>query len=161
MNADNEGYTPNTVTTDWGAAKLLKHAKRDTGKGLSGAKFEVYNSTNGACATLGSKITVNGATEFTSNSNGVVDIAGLYVGKNSETASRVYCVVETRSTSGLRPERRCPSDHRHPGAFATGTYTLSIPNTPSKGPNLPLTGGQGTMLFLIAGVAIIGVQVAR
>ncbi|WP_286268104.1 SpaH/EbpB family LPXTG-anchored major pilin [Brooklawnia propionicigenes] len=156
VNDDTEGYTPNTVTTDWGAAKLLKHAKNDTTKVLSGAKFEVYNSTNGACATLGSKITVNGATEFTSNSSGVVDIAGLYVGKNSETASRVYCVVETEAPLGYELNNAPQAITVLPGAYAQGDYTLSIPNNPAKGPSLPLTGGQGTMLFLIAGVAIIG-----
>lgn len=154
VNDDEEGYTPNTVTTAWGAAKLLKHAKGDTGKGLSGAKFEVYNSTGGACSTLGSKVAVNGTTEFASNSSGVVDIAGLYVGKNSETASRVYCVVETQAPAGYVLDSTPKALTVTPGVVTA--IPLPIPNTPTTGPGLPLTGGQGTMLFLIAGVAIIG-----
>lgn len=156
VNDDTEGYTPNTVTTDWGAAKLLKHAKGDTSKVLSGAKFEVFNSTNGACTTLGDKVTVNGATEFTSDANGVVDVPGLYVGKNGEPTSRVYCVVETVAPAGYVIDTTAKAITVYPGAVAAGEYSLSIENVPSAGPNLPLTGGQGTMIFLIAGVAIIG-----
>ena len=156
VNDGAEGYTPNTVTTDWGAAKLLKHAKGDTGKVLSGAKFEVYNSTSGACDTLGAKVAVNGATEFISNASGVVTIDGLYVGKNGDPASRVYCVVEIEAPAGYVLDSAPQPITVLPGSYAQGEYSVSIPNTPAKGPNLPLTGGQGTMLFLIAGVAIIG-----
>lgn len=156
VNDDTEGYTPNTVTTDWGAAKLLKHAKGDTGKVLSGAKFEVYNSTSGACDTLGAKVAVNGATEFISNASGVVTIDGLYVGKNGDPASRVYCVVEIEAPAGYVLNSAPQPITVLPGSYAQGEYSAPIPNTPAKGPGLPLTGGQGTMLFLIAGVAIIG-----
>ena len=85
-----------------------------------------------------------------------MDIAGLYVGKNSETASRVYCVVETEAPLGYELNNAPQAITVLPGAYAQVDYTLSIPNNPAKGPSLPLTGGQGTMLFLIAGVAIIG-----
>lgn len=150
-----EGYTPNTVSTDWGAAKLLKHAKDNTAQGLSGAKFEVYNSSNGACSELGSKITVNDATEFISDSSGVVDIPGLYVGKNSETPSRVYCVVETQAPAGYVLDRSPKAITVTPGVVAGETYTLPIPNTPTEGPNLPLTGANGQLLALIGGGSLV------
>ncbi len=155
VNDDTEGYTPNTVSTDWGAAKLLKYdAKGNTAQGLSGAKFEVYNSSNGACSELGSKITVNDATEFTSNANGVVDIAGLYVGKNGNPASRDYCVVETQAPAGYVLDNTPKLITVHPGAVAGG-YTLEIPNTPTTGPNLPLTGANGQLLALIGGGSLV------
>ena len=91
---------------------------------------------------------------FASNSSGVVDIAGLYVGKNSETASRVYCVVETQAPAGYVLDSTPKELTVTPGVVTA--ISLPIPNTPTTGPGLPLTGGQGTMLFLIAGVAIIG-----
>src|SRR5690606_11412350 len=90
-----------TARTQWGSAEILKHQAGSTAKTLAGATFELYNSTSGACTTLGSQVTINGETEFGSNASGIVAFAGLFVGNGDVPADRVYCAVETVAPVGF------------------------------------------------------------
>lgn len=46
-----------------------------------------------------------------------------------------------------------------PGGLAEGVYSGNgqIDNTPVNGPDLPLTGAQGTALFTMAGLALVAI----
>lgn len=151
-NTGGENVKIGEASTQWGPVKLLKHQAGNEGKGLKGAVFEVYNTTDN-CATLGTKVTVNGQTTFTSGDTGAVDIAGLYVGKNGAPAERTYCVKETVAPAGyqLDPTPRAVVVK----AENTASTTYKVPNSPVAGPNLPLTGSTGTMAFGIVGLGLI------
>ena len=144
------------ATTEWGPVKLMKHDAGDKNKGLAGAKFAVYNvNESNDCATLGTKVSVNGVLEFHSDANGIVNIPGLYVGKNGGQTERTYCVVETAAPAGYVLD-----DTPRPvvvKAEATASVTYEVPNTPTTGPDLPLTGASGTMLMTVGGLGLVAV----
>ncbi len=157
---DNDGvedFELGRAITNWGPARLLKHEKNNEAKVLKGAKFEVYKvGANNDCAPLGDKVTVNGVTEFISDADGQVNIAGLYVGKNGVPTSRDYCVKETVAPSGYSISNADPVKITVTSAALTaGFYNAKVPNTPVEGPNLPLTGASGTVLMTVGGLALL------
>ncbi|EPH03749.1 fimbrial isopeptide formation D2 domain-containing protein [Propionibacterium sp. oral taxon 192 str. F0372] len=75
----------NKVEQSWGAAQIVKK-DADNAKALSGASFQIYESDApyaGACGTTktGDPISINGVDTFTSDADGIVSIAGLFVDK--------------------------------------------------------------------------------
>ncbi|MBK8463628.1 MAG: SpaH/EbpB family LPXTG-anchored major pilin [Nigerium sp.] len=168
VNDQQEGYTPDEVQTNWGQAKLLKRDVNDATKVLAGATFQVYNvNANSTCAPLGTgplnvltNVPTTGATAnaFVSDANGVVNIPGLWVGSN-DVLSRGYCVVETVPPSGYVRDLTPKLITVTPGGLAEGVYSGNgqIDNTPVNGPDLPLTGAQGTALFTMAGLALVAI----
>jgi len=44
-------------------------------------------------------------------------------------------------------------------AGATATYTATVTVTNNQGFTLPKTGGMGTVMFTVAGVALVGIAV--
>ena len=157
-NTGGEDVQTGEADTDWGDAKLLKHETGNESAVLQGAEFQVYDvNADGTCSAPleGSPLTVSGQSTFVSGTDGVVTIAGLYVGKNGETPSRGYCVVETKAPAGYVVDSTPKSITVTPGAIASGTYNLKVPNPPVKGPDLPLTGSTGTAMFIAGGAALI------
>lgn len=134
--------TTNTPQTKWGPLAVVKRdaATQNT---LAGAVFEIYDAKNGT------KV----AGPFTTDSGGRFDIDGLWVG-NDAAASKDYWVKETRAPAGYV----LPADPwTKATVVAQGTAspaTLSISNTQQIGPNLPLTGGAGSILFVVLGSAL-------
>lgn len=159
-NIGDDDFNTGSATTQWGPVKVLKYHAGDKTKGLAGAEFSVYDvPTGGVCPTTaagltGSPITVSGATVFTSNAGGNVNIAGLYVGKNGAPTERSYCLVETKAPNGyVLPEN--PVTTIVVKAEATASVTYEVPNVPSEGPRLPLTGANGQLLALIGGGSLV------
>ena len=154
-NTGGDDVQTGSATTQWGPVKLIKHEAGNESKGLKGAKFKVYNSNASATCTgdLGSEISVNGATEFESNASGVVNIAGLYVGKDGTPGTRTYCVVETVAPAGYVIDTTPRAVVVK--AEATASVEYKIANTPTSGPELPLTGAAGTLLMTIGGAALV------
>lgn len=165
-NSGDEDVQTGEATTDWGAAKLLKHDANDEGKVLAGAEFQVYDvNADGTCpadpeALEGSPLEVDGETTFVSDEDGVVDIPGLYVGKDGDPADRDYCVVETKAPVGYTLVETPILINVTPGAVADGTWSAEVPNPPAEGPELPLTGAGGTLAMTIAGLLLVGGGVA-
>lgn len=145
------------ASTQWGPAEILKHQKGDTSKTLAGAKFSVFDSITGTdcTGTLGAALTVNGQTEFESGANGIVTIAGLWVGNDGTEISRVYCVVETQEPTGYVKDTTAHMITVKAETTATTTAHIDVANTPVPGPTLPLTGANGTLWFTIGGIALI------
>lgn len=157
INDQDEGYDTNEVSTDWGDARLLKYHQGDLQKPLVGAEFEVYNPGDDGCvAPLGSQVTVDGESTFVSDGDGEVYIAGLYVGKDGETDSRTYCVVETVAPAGYTLVSTPIAITVTPGGLAEGEYSYEVPNPPKDGPDLPLTGANGTWAMTIGGLLLVG-----
>ena len=134
------------MTTNWARLDITKVESGSATTKLANAKFELYAADGQTLLATGTTA-VDGTLSF-----------NVWVG-NDQTVTRDVYLKETVA----------PQGYVLPADPWTGPITLTagetaeasvvahiIENHKAKGPNLPLTGGQGTMLFLIAGVAIIG-----
>lgn len=98
--------------------------------------------TNTCEGDLGAAIEVNGEVDFTTGDNGIATIAGLYVGKNGDSQTRDYCVVETVPPAGYVIDETPRLIRVAPGI--TADLELEFENQLRPGPDLPMTGGMGT-----------------
>ena len=171
------GTPKSEVESKFGKVKITKTSAKAKPDGsfdkLSGAKFAVYKCTpqstptanfDSVDATLDQKLTVNGATEFTTGTDGTVTIDGLRNNdwENNETVTNPgwYCLVETKAPAGYELQAR-------PIAFqilqsnskADNTYTLAttVKDVPKNGGfNLPVTGAAGIGVLIGAGTLLVG-----
>ena len=170
---DDPGTPTNKVVTSWGDVKVNK-TDADNSKSLQGATFQVYNAADPYAASCdgavkdGAPISVDGATEFTSDANGVVSIAGLFVdqkkgapGEDPVTPGRTqrcYVLVETAAPAGyVLPANADKPITVKAGLTAAGSYDLTVPNTKQDVPRLPLTGANGRLLLMALGVILVAV----
>lgn len=139
---------PGKGTTVWGKVTVNKTDKNEPSKKLSDAVFAIYA---GECKDVKENIepvakdlkTVDGTLSQT-----------LYVGKTDQD-SKAYCLKETAAPAGylLDPKGKDFT------LSSTGDFTMKIefPNVKVEGPNLPLTGAQGTLLLVSVGVLLLAV----
>ncbi|WP_158231541.1 SpaH/EbpB family LPXTG-anchored major pilin [Microbacterium sediminis] len=119
------------VTTSWGSLRVLKHGGDDTDLTLAGAEFDVHNAAGEVVAHI-----VTGEDGIA-----VIDLkAGDYT--LVETAAPLGYVLDPTPIPVTVVE----------GATASTQVTVSNEQVPAF--QLPLTGGDGTALFIAAGVAI-------
>ncbi|MHC9044573.1 SpaH/EbpB family LPXTG-anchored major pilin [Microbacterium saperdae] len=171
---NNPGFDPavrpplpsNEVETHWGSLEIIKRASNTSGSQglLAGATFEVYNAVApyGADCTAavadGDPIAVDGETTFTSVAGGVISIAGLFVSDSENPAvdalQRCYVLKETAAPAGYV----LPADPFTGVAVRIGETTTAdnadIVNTQQGVPGLPLTGANGQIILITAGVGI-------
>lgn len=177
----------NKVVTAWGAAKIFKKADQNN-LGLEGAQFAVYNAktpypVDGTCtkeiatdddpATTADErqpISIDGNAVFTSGADGKVTIEGLFVDKAVavgdaqaaiEHSTRCYVVVETKAPEGfVLPQGQ---DANTPLKITAGQTAdaneLSIVNTKTTVPQLPLTGAAGKILMTVGGLSLMAIAV--
>ena len=171
------GTPKSEVESKFGRVKITKTSSKAKPDGsfdkLLGAKFAVYKCTpqstptanfDSVDATLDKKLTVNGATEFTTGTDGTVTIDGLRNNdwENNEAVTNPgwYCLVETQAPDGYELQTR-------PIAFqilqsnskADNTYTLAttVKDVPKNGGfNLPVTGAAGIGVLIGAGTLLVG-----
>lgn len=161
---NNTDFTDNSITR-WGDVRIEKLDNHDNA--LEGAMFQVFESctvSGNVWTGVGSPISVtNGGTTtstFGSDVNGVVHIAGLYVGDTGTPANdvtqRQYCVLETAAPAGYNLATPAGQNVMvKAGATVAPAFDATFVN-PQKPPvNLPLTGSTGTMLFMLGGLALI------
>lgn len=143
VNTNGSDRTTNTPQTNWGPLKVVKQ-DATTKNTLQGAIFEVYDAKNGT------KV----AGPVTTDANGQILVNGLWVG-NNDTKSKVYWLKETQAPAGYV----LPADPwTQVTVVANGTATpttVTIANTQQVGPNLPLTGGAGSLLFTLIGGGLV------
>lgn len=166
---DPETVSPsNVVETNWGDVKIFKQdAAGAAPAGLSGAVFEVYaaatpyaaTTADCAIATTGGALVVGAASEFTS-ADGAVTIAGLFVSDSenatADAAFRCYVVKEITAPAGfVLPAGDDAFTAVAVAAGVTSGYDLTIDNVKQNVPNLPLTGGQGQVLLMLGGGALL------
>ena len=168
---DEPGTPTNKVVTSWGDVKVNK-TDADNSKSLKGATFQVYNAADPYAASCdnavkdGAPISVDGATEFTSDDDGVVSIAGLFVDKKKgapnedpvtpDHAQRCYVLVETAAPAGyVLPANADTPVTVKAGLTATGTYDLTVTNSKQNVPQLPLTGANGRLLLMALGAILV------
>ena len=164
-----DGTPTNEVVSSWGDVKVLKQDK-DNAKALEGAVFQVYNAADpyaadcSAATKTGNPIAVNGVNEFTSDTAGLVSIAGLFVdskvgaagvtGVVPDHTQRCYVLVETKAPAGyvLTTNNSTPVAVK---AGLTADKDVTIDNTKQDVPQLPLTGAAGRVLLMTLGAALI------
>lgn len=160
----------NTVKSSWGNLVITKTDKGNN-KPLLGATFEIYNAAEGhewdaQCSTeIGTKVSVDGKTEFTTGADGTVAIEGLFVDSKefpsgtAETAmtldhaKRCYVLKETTAPVGYV----MPAQPLTAVAIQTGLTTednVTINNTRVPIVDMPMTGANGRLLMIIGGSAL-------
>lgn len=153
--------------TYWGQLAILKVDDSEQQLPLEGAEFVVFpasaTDTCEAVAPTGTP-TATG----TSDDNGVVqwedvdpaDVLGLWIanvndGPADPTPKKVYCVYETVAPAGhtLVPAGQAVT-------IAVGEDNINeitVTNPKKDGPDLPLTGAQGTLLMTVAGLMLVSI----
>lgn len=69
-------------------------------------------------------------------------------------AEGAYRLTETKTNNGYQLLAAPVAVNVTEGGYIEGEATIEIPNVPT--PDLPLTGGMGTILFTVAGLVLIG-----
>ncbi|WP_083586882.1 SpaH/EbpB family LPXTG-anchored major pilin [Glutamicibacter sp. 0426] len=135
-----------TTNTNLGTLQLEKKAEGENGALLDGAVFELYGTAPDADGNATSSPLATGTTE-----NGVVKWE-LHLGIEDDMQSS-YWVKETKAPAGYV----LPADPWSDELVVTNGQILveTITNHKPAGPDLPLTGASGTVLFTIAGVGLM------
>ena len=177
-NSDNPPDNPpdnptNPVVSNWGNAVITK-ADADNGKTLAGATFQVYNSSDPFAASCdkgtatGNPVAIGGVDTFTSDANGQINLAGLFVDSlvgeagqtedqiSPEHSTRCYVLVETAAPAGYTlPTGDAANTALKITAGTTTADNITIDNTKQNVPNLPLTGANGQLLMMLIGAALV------
>ena len=148
-----------TVDVTTFAIKIDKYVKNDEDAKLANAKFDLYRTAtqaevNAGLAVIIPHTTVNGIKlegDLVTDANGTATFAKYEAnGTNYD-----YYLVETQAPSGyniLDNAVRVNFTDTEVEATA-GVYTVKVPN--SSGILLPITGGTGTVIFTIIGIALM------
>ena len=148
-----------TVDVTTFAIKIDKYVKNDEDAKLANAKFDLYRTATQAEVNAGSAVkiphtTVNGIkleSDLVTDANGTATFAKYEAnGTNYD-----YYLVETRAPSGYNIlDNAVKVNFTDTKVEATaGVYTVKVPN--SSGILLPITGGTGTVIFTIIGIALM------
>ena len=148
-----------TVDVTTFAIKIDKYVKNDEDAKLANAKFDLYRTATQAEVIAGSAVkiphtTVNGIkleSDLVTDANGTATFAKYEAnGTNYD-----YYLVETQAPSGYNIlDNAVKVNFTDTEVEATaGVYTVKVPN--SSGILLPITGGTGTVIFTIIGIALM------
>ena len=148
-----------TVDVTTFAIKIDKYVKNDEDAKLANAKFDLYRTATQAEVNAGSAVkiphtTVNGIkleSDLVTDANGTATFAKYEAnGTNYD-----YYLVETRAPSDYNIlDNAVKVNFTDTQVEATaGVYTVKVPN--SSGILLPITGGTGTVIFTIIGIALM------
>ncbi|MCH4160234.1 MAG: SpaH/EbpB family LPXTG-anchored major pilin [Bifidobacterium sp.] len=154
------------VHQNWGDLVISKVDADKDNAGLSGAEFEVYAAKDAyadsctATATTGDPITVDGKSTFTSDANGKITVAGLFVSdsKNApiDASQRCYVIKETKAPAGfVLPDGDAALTAVTVKTGQTAGVDVTVKNTKQNVPNLPMTGSTGIAVMVVVGLALI------
>lgn len=154
-----------------GKIDITKKSSADQQTLLNGVEFKIASSEANAAAgnylkkTTGGKIVDFGEDGYTdatdyvaTTADGKASFAGLkdYTGEGVAKAYRSYYIVETKAAAGYELlDAPVKVEFTADNSTEAAHYTISkdVLNTPKT--NLPLTGGLGTVLFSVAGIALL------
>ena len=148
-----------TVDVTTFAIKIDKYVKNDEDAKLANAKFDLYRTATQAEVDAGLAVTIPHTTiegillesGLTTDANGTATFAKYEAnGTNYD-----YYLVETQAPSGYNIlDNAVKVNFTDAEVEATaGVYTVKVPN--SSGILLPITGGTGTVIFTIIGIALM------
>ena len=168
---EEKGKPTNETKTYYGGVTFKK--VDGEGNTLEGAKFEVYGAAEGeeckaAVQNSDAKQAVGGNTEFKSAEDGTVTIDGLHVNDFADNAADPkneyvkYCLLETQAPKGFEL-LATPVEFELTAEKAGTLLPLTvggkegeIVNLEDTTTRLPNTGGIGVLIFVLAGLAVIG-----
>ena len=175
---EEKGKPTNETETLYGGVKFKKVDER--GNGLDGAKFEVYGAKKGegcedAVQDGEARQEVGGKTVFEpvadDENKGTVTIDGLHVNDFADNAADPknkyvkYCLLETQAPKGFEL-LSTPVEFELTSEQAGKLLPLKVGDTEGQIVNikdtttrLPNTGGIGVLIFVLAGLAVIGAGV--
>lgn len=154
-------FTSNEVETAWGNVVIHKVAANDESKSLQGAEFQVYASE--ADAKAGSNaIVVSGQTVFRSGNDGIANIDGLRATVNGTQGSAVkYWLVETKAPAGYGiagdVSKTNPKQFTVKSGKVSTVVDITVVDPQTLPFTLPLTGGPGTVAFMIVGFGLLSI----
>ena len=148
-----------TVDVTTFAIKIDKYVKNDEDAKLANAKFDLYRTATQAEVNAGSAVkiphtTANGIkleSDLVTDANGTATFAKYEAnGTNYD-----YYLVETQAPSDYNILDNAVKVNFTDAEVetTTGAYTVKVPN--SSGITLPITGGTGTVIFTIIGIALM------
>lgn len=132
---DSKNIPSNKPQSKWGGLQVHKYAAGDSSKALAGAEFDVKNA---AGAVVG---------HLTTGNDGNSGVIALKAGD--------YTLVETKAPNGYEPISDPIPVTVVNGAVSHPTVK-SVENVQKPAVTLPLTGGAGTLVFTLAGLALVG-----
>ena len=148
-----------TVDVTTFAIKIDKYVKNDEGAKLANAKFDLYRTVTTAEVGAGSAVTIPHTTiegillesGLTTDANG----AATFAKYEANGTNYDYYLVETQAPSDYNIlDNAVKVNFTDTEVEATnGVYTVEVPN--SSGIKLPITGGTGTVIFTIIGIALM------
>lgn len=154
-NTDTE--TPSEESKDyWGSFSILKVDQDTDTKVLEGAEFQVFATSEDAAAG-NNPISINGQNTFTTAADGTVIIGGLNL--NADGTARTYYFKETKAPAGYVLDETVREVNVTAGNTTVAPLEVTVTNDEQDGPNLPLTGATGTMLFIGGGLALVALAV--
>lgn len=149
--------------TYWGQMRIRKVDDSNDPLPLQGAEFQVYEPVNNQCSTSVPKTGL--IATGVSGDDGVVSwdhnqgsSLGLWVANSNQgpadpTPTKDYCVYET-----IVPAGHTGVAINNPVTITPGEESIKVfdvVNAKTEGPNLPLTGAQGTILMTVAGILLV------
>lgn len=148
-----------TVDVTTFAIKIDKHVNGNKDAKLANAKFDLYRTATAEEIAAGRSVTIPHTTVagillesgLTTNDSGVATFE-KYEANNTRYA---YYLVETKAPTGYNLLSNAVEVHFTDAEVAetNGIYTVEIENT--SGIQLPITGGTGTVIFTIIGIALM------
>lgn len=155
-----------TPYTYWGQLSILKTDDSTPVQNLEGAEFQVFDTqADGSC--LADAPADGAIATGTSDGNGVVqwenvtpaNVLGLWVAHSEDgplpNPSKDYCVYET-----VIPAGHSAIPVENPVTITPGENNindLTVVNPKKDGPDLPLTGAQGTLLLTVSGLLLVAI----
>lgn len=141
------------------AIQIDKHVQGQPVQKLSDAKFDLYRTATAEEIAAGSSVTIPHTTVpvillesgLTTNASGVATFE-KYEANDTRYA---YYLVETKAPTGYNLLSNAVEVHFTDAEVAgtNGIYTVEIENT--SGIQLPITGGTGTVIFTVIGIALM------
>lgn len=139
--------------------KIDKFVKNQETNKLAGAKFDLYRTATQAEIDAGLAVTIPHTTEkkgIKLEADKVTDTDGVATFKKYEANGTRYdyYLVETQAPSGYNLlDNAVKVNFTDDVAITDGVYTVKVENT--SGIQLPITGGTGTVIFTIIGIALM------
>lgn len=141
------------------AIKIDKYVQGHSDQKLSDAKFELYRTATAAEVGEGTSVEIPHTSiqgiklegDLTTDNNGAATFAKYEANGDKYD----YYLVETQAPSGYNLlDNAVKVNFTDAEVEATdGVYTVEVPN--SSGIKLPVTGGTGTVIFTIIGIALM------
>ena len=148
-----------TVDVTTFAIKIDKFVKNQEANKLAGAKFDLYRTATQAEIDAGTSVEIplTSIQGIKLEGDKVTDANGAATFEKYEANGDRYdyYLVETQAPSGynLLDNAKKLNFTGNDVAETHGVYTVEVPN--SSGIKLPITGGTGTVIFTVIGIALM------